>query len=156
MGAELGAHAISHLEEVSPEGITAMAQSGTVAVILPTTAYMLRLRPPPVRDMIAGGVAVALGSDFNPNAHCLAMPVVMNLACVTLHMSMPESLVAATINAAHSLGQSAMHGSLERGKWGNLVLLDAPTWEHLIYQMGCHNEVISAVIFKGDVVHRKK
>ena len=73
MGAELGAHAVSHLEEVSPEGIAAMARSGTVAVALPTTAYMLRLRPPPVRDMIAAGVAVGLGSDFNPNAHCLAM-----------------------------------------------------------------------------------
>ncbi|RUS88362.1 hypothetical protein EGW08_003874 [Elysia chlorotica] len=127
MGAELGALAISHLEEVSPEGISAMARAGTVAVALPTTAYMLRLRPPPVRDMIEGGVAVALGSDFNPNAHCLAMPVVMNLACVVLHMSMPEALAASTINAAHALGQSAMHGSLERGKWGNLVLLGAPT-----------------------------
>lgn len=155
MGAELGANAISHLEEVSPEGIHAMAQSGTVAVILPTTAYMLRLRPPPVRDMIEVGVAVALGSDFNPNAHCLAMPVVMNLACVTFHMSMSEALVAATINAAHALGLSTMHGSLERGKWGNLVILDAPTWEHLIYQIGCHNEVIAAVVFKGDLVHQK-
>ena len=73
MGASLGAEAISHLEEVSPEGITAMAQSGTVAVILPTTAYNLRLSPPPVRAMIDGGVTVALGTDFNPNAHCLAM-----------------------------------------------------------------------------------
>ena len=73
MGASLGAEAISHLEEVSPQGIRAMAESGTVAVILPTTAYNLRLSPPPVRDMIEGDVIVALGTDFNPNAHCLAM-----------------------------------------------------------------------------------
>ena len=73
MGAEIGALAISHLEEVSDEGITAMAKSGTVGVLLPTTAYNLRLTPPPARAMIEGGVAVALGSDFNPNAHCLAM-----------------------------------------------------------------------------------
>ncbi|GFN74919.1 imidazolonepropionase [Plakobranchus ocellatus] len=155
MGAELGAHAISHLEEVSPAGITAMARSGTVAVALPTTAYMLRLRPPPVRDMIQQGVAVALGSDFNPNAHCLAMPIVMNLACVMLHMSMQEALAAATINSAQALGQSSMHGSLEKGKWGNLLLLDAPTWEHLVYQLGCHTNVISAVVFKGEVIHEK-
>ena len=54
-------------------------------------------------------------------------PVVMNLACVIMHMSMPEALVAATINAAQALGQSKMHGSLEKGKWGNLLLLDAPS-----------------------------
>ena len=56
----------------------AMAASGSVGVILPTTAYILRLRPPPVRDMIRLGMVVGLGSDFNPNAYCLAMPVKNN------------------------------------------------------------------------------
>lgn len=73
MGAELGALAISHLEEISEEGIAAMASSGSVGVVLPTTAYILRLRPPPVRRMLEAGVAVALGSDFNPNAYCMTM-----------------------------------------------------------------------------------
>lgn len=73
MGAEIGALAISHLEEVSEEGIVAMATAGCTAVVLPTTAYILRLRPPPVRKMIENGVAAALGSDFNPNAYCMAM-----------------------------------------------------------------------------------
>lgn len=73
MGAELGALAISHLEEISDEGISAMARSGSVAVVLPTTAYILRLKPPSVRKMIDAGMAVALGSDFNPNAYCLSM-----------------------------------------------------------------------------------
>ena len=56
---------------------------------------------------------VALGSDFNPNAYCLAMPVVMHLGCVNLRMSLAESLAAATINSAHSLGRSETHGSIE-------------------------------------------
>jgi len=74
MGAEIGARAISHLEEVSDGGLKAMADAGTIAVLLPTTAYMLRLRAPPARRMIdTYAVTVALGSDFNPNAHCLAM-----------------------------------------------------------------------------------
>ena len=125
-----------------------MVRAGSVGVILPTTAYILRLKPPPVRDMInAGrdvrvnplknfdwlvlsnpllslvetearlhlfkGMIVALGSDFNPNAYCLSMPVVMHLACVNLRMSLPESLAAATINSAHSLGRSSTHGSIE-------------------------------------------
>ena len=74
MGAEeLKAEAISHLEEISDEGINAMAKNGSVAVILPTTAYILRLNPPRVRKMIENGVIVALGTDFNPNAFCLSM-----------------------------------------------------------------------------------
>lgn len=73
MGASLGAEAMSHLEEISPAGIASMADKSSVAVILPTTAYLLRLKPPPVRDLIDQGVPVALGSDFNPNAYCLAM-----------------------------------------------------------------------------------
>lgn len=73
MGASIGALAISHLEEISDEGIDAMATAGSAAVVLPTTAYILRLKPPPARKMIERGLAVALGSDFNPNAYCLAM-----------------------------------------------------------------------------------
>jgi imidazolonepropionase len=73
MGAELHATAISHLEKVSKKGIEDMAVSGTVAVMLPTTAYIMKLEPPPVHDFTAAGVPVAIGSDFNPNAHCLGM-----------------------------------------------------------------------------------
>ena len=74
MGAEiLKAEAISHLEEISDDGISAMAKFGSVAVVLPTTAYILRLKSPPVRQMIDEGVIVALGTDFNPNAFCLSM-----------------------------------------------------------------------------------
>ena len=55
MGADLDARAISHLEEVSDDGIQAMSRKSVVAVILPTTAYILRLKPPPVRKMIEAG-----------------------------------------------------------------------------------------------------
>ncbi|XP_054708015.1 probable imidazolonepropionase [Uloborus diversus] len=153
MGADLKAEAISHLEEVSEAGISAMASSGTVAVLLPTTAYILRLKPPPARKMIEAGVPVAFGSDFNPNAFCLAMPLVMHLSCVLLGLSMPEALHAATINAAKALGKSETHGSLEKGKNADMIIINANRWEHLIYQMGCHNSLIHKVIKKGDVVH---
>uniref|UniRef100_H2ZCE2 Probable imidazolonepropionase n=1 Tax=Ciona savignyi TaxID=51511 RepID=H2ZCE2_CIOSA len=155
LGAELNAHAISHLEEISDVGIKAMSKSQTVAVILPTTAYILRLKSPPVRKMIEFGVPVALGSDFNPNAYCLSMPLIMHLACVNFHMTMPEALSASTINAAAALGMSGTHGSLEIGKRGNLVIINAPRWEHLVYQLGCHSDVIKAVINGGDKAYEK-
>lgn len=154
MGAEIGATAISHLEEISPEGIMQMAKSKCVAVILPTTAYAMNLKPPPVQKLISEGVPVALGTDFNPNVYCLSMPIVMNLACVTLGMSMPQALNAATINAAASLGKSHTNGSIEEGKYGDLIILNAPRWEHIIYQMGNHHKIIEAVIKKGKTVYK--
>lgn len=153
LGAELGAAAISHLEEVSDAGIAAMATAKSCAVLLPTTAYILRLKTPRARDMLDAGVIVALGSDFNPNAHCFSMPMVMHMACVTMRMSMAESLIAATINAAHALGRSTSHGSLEVGKEGNIIIINAPRWEHLIYQFGNHRDIIKYVITKGKIAH---
>lgn len=55
MGASVGARAMSHLEEISDNGIKAMAASGTTAVLLPSTAFILRLTPPPARKMIESG-----------------------------------------------------------------------------------------------------
>lgn len=153
LGAELGALAISHLEEVTDQGIAAMATARTAAVLLPTTAYILRLPQPRARAMLDAGVIVALGSDFNPNAYCCSMPIVMHLACVNMRMSMSEALAAATINAAYALGRSDTHGSLEVGKHGDLLVVNAPRWEHLIYQLGGHQELIRYVVIKGSVVH---
>ncbi|CAJ0934196.1 unnamed protein product [Ranitomeya imitator] len=135
LGAELEALAVSHLEEISDEGITALAAARCSAVLLPKTAYSLRLKQPRdilnvPRDMLNAGVIVSLGSDFNPNAYCFFMPMVMHLACVNLKMSLSEALAAATINAAYSLGRSHTHGSLEVGKQGDVVILNAPGWEH--------------------------
>ncbi|XP_029969728.1 putative imidazolonepropionase [Salarias fasciatus] len=153
LGAELGALAISHLEEVTDEGIAAMARAKTAAVLLPTTAYILRLPQPRARAMLDAGVVVALGSDFNPNAYCCSMPLVMHLACVNMRMSMSEALAAATINAAYALGRSHTHGSVEVNKQGDLLLLQAPRWEHLIYQLGGHQEIIRYVVIGGNVVY---
>ncbi|XP_045602226.2 probable imidazolonepropionase [Procambarus clarkii] len=155
MGASLGAEAISHLEEISKEGIAAMATAGTVGVLLPTTAHILRLKPPPARAMIDGGVPVALGTDFNPNAFCLSMPVVMHMACVILRMTLKEALIAATLHAAHALRKAHSHGSIEPGKMADLVIVDAPRWEHLVYQLGGTDHIISHVIKAGTVVHTK-
>ena len=57
---------------------------------------------------------------------CLSpQPMVMHLACVNLHMSMPEALAAATINAAAALGLSKDYGSLEEGKWADMIIINA-------------------------------
>ena len=151
MGCEMGALGISHLERISPEGIQAMAKLPAFAILLPTTAYILKLVPPPARAMIDAGVPVVLASDYNPNAHCLSLPLVMHLGCVLMKMTLEEALVATTINAAAALKRSDTHGSLEVGKFGDLVVLDSPKWEHIIYEMG--DPPIKYVVKHGKIVH---
>ncbi|XP_064794807.1 probable imidazolonepropionase [Oncorhynchus masou masou] len=136
-GVELGALAISHLEDVTDDGIAAMATAKTTTVLLPTTACILRVPQPQARDMLEAGVIVAPRSDFNPNAYCCSMvgtrgrgvEVVMHLACVNMRRSMPESLAALAINAAYALGRSHTHGSLEVNKHGDLLVLNASRFE---------------------------
>ena len=73
---------MSHLDHTGPTGVRDMASSLTAAVLLPTTARLLQLRPP-VRQMLDQRVLVALGTDFNPNAYCLSM-VLASLLPITL------------------------------------------------------------------------
>jgi hypothetical protein len=120
---------------LSQQGVLDMARANVHAVLLPTTAYLLRLPTPPARALIDAGCPVALASDFNPNAFCYDMPTVMNLACVNFKMTMAEALVAATINGASALNLAHKVGSLEVGKEGDCFILDAPSWEHVVYQM---------------------
>lgn len=101
-----------------------MAIHNVAAVILPTTHYLLKLIDPPVRKLIDGGVIFALGSNFNPNCYCMSMPLVMNMACVNLKAKLSETLVGATLNAAFSLCLSETHGSLENGKFGDMVVIN--------------------------------
>ncbi|KAL7075093.1 hypothetical protein ACQ4LE_005901 [Meloidogyne hapla] len=155
MAAEIKATAVSHLEEISQEGVQALAKSGTVAVLLPSTAYILKLKSPPARDMIKAGVCVALGSDFNPNAYCYSMPTIMNLACVLFGLSMPDALVAATLHAAHSLGRGKTHGAVSEGRVADLIVLNTNKWEHIIYRLSAHQSIIEKVIKYGKVVYSR-
>uniref|UniRef100_A0A0N5AM63 Probable imidazolonepropionase n=1 Tax=Syphacia muris TaxID=451379 RepID=A0A0N5AM63_9BILA len=153
MGASIHARSMSHLEHVSDEGIKAMTNSGTAAILLLTTVFTLRLQPRPARQIIEQGVMVALGSAFNPNAYCMSMPMFIHLACINMKMSMSEALVAATINAAYALGRGKTHGALTVGR---RIDYRYPKWEHLIYQVGCHNSIIKSVIKNGDVVYSER
>uniref|UniRef100_K3WGI1 Probable imidazolonepropionase n=1 Tax=Globisporangium ultimum (strain ATCC 200006 / CBS 805.95 / DAOM BR144) TaxID=431595 RepID=K3WGI1_GLOUD len=138
LASDLHARAVSHCEMLTAKDLEAMAShtpDPVFAVLLPTTKYILKLPSPPARDMLTAGVPIALGSDFNPNAHCMSMAMTMNMACVLFGMTMKEALVGATINAAASIDRSATHGSIEVGKQADLVILHATQWEQVIYEM---------------------
>jgi imidazolonepropionase len=153
LAAELAATSAEHLLHVSEEGIEAMAHAGTVAVLLPGTAFVLDEPWPPARDLIGAGVPVALGTDFNPGSSPVAsLPLILSLAVLRMGMSPAEALVAATLNAAAAIGLANEVGSLEPGKQADLVVWDAASYEEIPYWIG--QNLGQAVVARGRVVWR--
>jgi imidazolonepropionase len=122
----VGARSADHLLFVPPESAARMAGAGVVATLLPAAAFYLKLgRFAPARMLIEHGVAVALATDLNPGGGFTpSMPFVITLACFAMGMTLEEALVAATLNAAYSIGRDAEVGSLEPGKRMDAVIVD--------------------------------
>jgi imidazolonepropionase len=109
---------------------------------------------PPGRALVDAGAAVALATDFNPgSAFCESLPLVMALACTKLRLAPSEALSAATVNAAHVLGEGHLRGRLARGYAADLVLIDAPDWRYVAYHLGA--EQVSVVVEDGEVAWRR-
>jgi imidazolonepropionase len=151
LAAELRAASADHLLFIEAEEIAALAQSGTVAVVLPGTAWWIRSRRAPARALIEAGVPVAVASDSNPGT-CFteSLPAVAAHACLDSGLTVEETLTGMTLNAAASLGLAKDVGSLEVGKSADLVILDAPDDRHLIYHWGVN--LAAAVISRGRLV----
>jgi imidazolonepropionase len=154
LAASLGAFSADHLMAVSEAGIEALAGSGVTAILLPGTSFFLMKKNyAPARRLVESGVPVALATDCNPgSSHTESMPMVFLLAVLQLGLTIEESLTAATLNAACSLGLGGEIGSVEAGKRADLVLLDAPNVLHLAYHYGINP--VAAVVKAGRVVRR--
>ena len=134
LAAEMGSASADHLLQISDEGIRAMAQSNTIATLLPATAFCLREHYAPARRMIDSGCAVALASDYNPGScHTQSIPLVISLAALYMAMTCEEILTALTLNGAAALGRAGRIGSLEAGKQADLVIHACPSFRHVIY-----------------------
>ncbi len=155
LAAELSAASADHLLFIEAEEIAALSGSGTVAVILPGTAWWMRSRRAPARALVEAGVPVAVASDANPGTCCTeSLAAVAAHACLDSGLSVDETLTGMTLNAAASLGLAAETGSLEPGKSADLLLLDAPDDRHLIYHWGIN--LVDAVVLRGRVVESRK
>ena len=152
LAAELGVSSADHLEWADEEDIARLRAAGTVATLLPGTAFNLGLsRYPPARKLIEAGVPVALATDFNPGS-CFTpnMQLILSIACTQLKMTPAEAVTAATLNGAASLGLSGRLGSIEEGKQADIALMDAVDYREIPYFFGVNHCV--AVIKKGRIV----
>ncbi|GIN93030.1 imidazolonepropionase [Siminovitchia terrae] len=148
LAAKVGAISAEHLLKASKEGIRAMAKSGTIACLLPATALYLREEAAAGRFMIDEGVAVAISTDANPGSSpTTSMPLVMNLACISMQMTPAEALTAATYNAACAINRQGQVGSLEVGKLADVVLWDVKNYQELQYLFGVNH--VKSVWKKG-------
>ena len=148
LAVELGARSIDHLEATGGAGVSALAESDVVGVLLPASALFLDRPMPPARALVDAGAAVALATDFNPgSAFCESLPLVCSLASTQLHLSPTEALTACTVNAAYVLGRADRKGRIAPGFDADLVLLDAPDWRHLAYHLG--GDLVATVIEGG-------
>ncbi|MBN1579131.1 MAG: imidazolonepropionase [Anaerolineae bacterium] len=151
MAVELDAVSVDHLD-VTPVGdILTLAASDTVGVIMPAVNFNLgSAHFANARAIVDAGAAVALATDLNPgSAPCPSMPLVMAIACRYGHLLPAEALNASTINAAYAVGLEKHVGSIEVGKWADLLVLDVPDYRHLAYQFG--GNLIESVIKKGKI-----
>jgi imidazolonepropionase len=138
LAAELGTATADHLEHTDAEGIAALRSAGVQPVLLPGSVYALGSnRYPQARAMIDAGLAVVLATDFNPGSSPTpSMLMILSLASTQMKMSPAESITAATINAAYTLGRGAEIGSLEAGKMADFVIHDCDDYRELAYFFG--------------------
>lgn len=137
LAAELKAFSADHLLQASDQGIKDMAAAGVVATLLPITAFSLKEEYARGRTMIDSDCAVALASDLNPGS-CFSnsIPLLFALACIYMNFSPEEALTALTLNGAAAIGRADRVGSLEKGKEGDVVILQYPSFKFLPYHIG--------------------
>ena len=137
LAASLRAASADHLLAASDAGLRAMAAAGTVAVLLPATAFSMRKPYARARAMVDMGLAVAVATDCNPGSSCTeSMPFVFGLSVLQMGLSVAEALAASTLNAAYALGLGQDIGSLSPGKSGDFLLLDGETPGILAFRAG--------------------
>ncbi len=147
LAAEFGALSCDHLEHLEDEGVRAMAQAGSVAVLLPGAYYFLReTKLPPIGALRQHGVPMALATDHNPGSSpVLSLLLMLNMACTLFRFTPEEALRAVTVHGARALGL-ADRGSLAAGQRADFAVwaLDHPS--ELCYWIGrnaCQRVVVA-------------
>jgi imidazolonepropionase len=151
LAAAHGALSADHLEHTSDEGARALAEAGTVAVLLPGAWYTLReTRRPPIASFRRHRVAMAVATDANPGSSpVLSLLTVLNMACTLFGLTPEEALGGVTRNAALALGLAHDRGTLEVGKRADLAVWDVTRPAELAYWIGA--EPLREVAVAGKV-----
>jgi len=150
-----GAVSVDHLLYVSDDDLQALAESNTIATLLPGSVFFKGTgRFAPARTLIERGAAVALATNYNPlTSPSRSMQMMIALACLKMGMTAAEAISAATINGACAVRRSDRIGSLEYGKQADVILLAISDYREIPYHFGVN--LVDAVLRSGQVVYRR-
>ena len=148
---EMGAASVDHCTYLADSDIEALAASETVATFLPATDFSTRQPYPDARRAIDAGVAVAIATNTNPgSSYTTSMSFCIALSVRDLGMTIEEAVQAATLGGAAALQRTDI-GRLAPGARADAVVLDAPSYAHLIYRPGV--PLVHSVLRSGEVIH---
>lgn len=151
LAARMNAVSADHLLVINDEDIKELANSKTVAVLLPGTSFFLNKGYANARKLIDGGAAVAIATDFNAGScQTFSMQMIISLACIKLKMTPEEAINAATINAACAINVDDKCGSLDSGKYADFIVLEIEDYRELPYLFGTN--IVKQVYKKGNLV----
>jgi len=138
LAVKYGALSADHLEFLDQTGVEVMAESGTVAVLLPGAFYTLReTQFPPLESLRKAEVPIAIATDCNPGSSPLtSILLCMNMSCTLFRMTPEEALCGVTIVAAKALGISDEVGTIEVGKKAELAVWNVDQPAELAYRIG--------------------
>ena len=150
LACEYGALSADHLEYLDDAGVDAMAQSGTVAVLLPGAFYFLReTKLPPISGFRKKQVPIAIATDLNPGSSpAPSLLMMLNMATTLFHLTPEEALAGVTSNAARALGLQDDTGVLAIGRAADFVVWDIEEPAELPYWIG--NTKPRSIIFGGE------
>ena len=137
IASKINAISADHLMEISDEDIELLANSNTIAILLPGTTFFLgKTTYAPARKLIDKGVHVSIATDFNPGScHIKSMPFIIGLSCIYLGLSIEEALKAATWSGACAINEQERIGSIEVGKKADLIIWDLDTIDQIPYNI---------------------
>lgn len=153
LAVELAATSADHLVATTPEEITLLGQSKTIAISMPPTPFGLgHHHYTPAQALLEAGAALAIGSDCNPGtAWNESMQMVLALATRYLKLTPAQALACATVNAAFAVGRGSEVGRLSVGALGDVVIWEVNDYRHLGYRFGTN--LAHQVIKRGQVVY---
>jgi len=133
---ETGALSADHLEASTEKEIALLANSDTVAVVLPGASLGLGMQYAPARKLLNAGASVAIASDWNPGSapmgDLLIQAAVMSAA---EKLSTAEVLAALTVRAAPAL-QLKDAGQLLAGYAADMQAYPTGDYRDILYYQG--------------------
>jgi imidazolonepropionase len=149
LAASYGALSADHLEYLDEDGARAMADAGTVAVLLPGAFYAIHEKQkPPVKALRDAGVPIAIATDCNPGTSPLtSLLLTMNMSATLFGLTVEECIAGATREGARALGLLDKTGTLEVGKSADLAIWDIESPAELVYRIGFNP--LHAHVFRG-------